>query len=102
MCWVGGCGVGGCGVGCVVGCGAYGFVLCGFVVWVGVWCVVVVDRWLRNVVWGGVLDQAMPQDMYSLLVLDFNGAPERQVQLRWLLIQSSPHPPAKEKQKKHL
>ena len=38
----------------------------------------------------------------DLLVLDFNGAPEKQVQLRWLLIQSSPHPPTKEKQKKHL
>ena len=38
----------------------------------------------------------------DLLVLGFNGAPERQVQLRWLLIQSSPHPPTKKKQKKHL
>ena len=33
----------------------------------------------------------------DLFVLVFNGAPERQVQLRWLLIQSSPHPPTKEK-----
>ena len=39
----------------------------------------------------------------DLLVLDFNGAPETQVQRRrWLLIQSSPYPPTKEKQKKHL
>ena len=39
----------------------------------------------------------------DLLVLDFNGAPETQVQRRrWLLIQSSPYPPRKEKQKNHL
>ena len=32
-------------------------------------------------------------------VFDFTEAPETQVQLRWQLIQSSPNPPAKEKQK---
>ena len=66
VCWVGGVVLG--GVGWVALWGVGVMVLYCVGLWCRcVWCVVVVDRWLRVVVWGGVLDQSMSQDMCSVV-----------------------------------